>query len=202
MDKEKGFSVSILLVLAALVIIGVIGWRVWETAQSKKSPSTQNADHPQPNNQPPSNSSFKSTAYGYSFNYPVDWNLNSELQSNEEIVTLKAPNTLTSEQPIGGYTTDKGAIIRLFVNPCTDNRHCSIDYAYDGIYGRATSRETAVVNNTSAVRFQFAYEGEPAMYTVLFKDNTQYIMTSTAPGEEKSNSLFSVYQDLLSSFKF
>ncbi|MFB8776852.1 hypothetical protein [Streptomyces broussonetiae] len=54
MNKTKGFSlVGILVIVAAVVVLGIVAWRVWDAGQNKQSDST-NANH-QANNQSQNN---------------------------------------------------------------------------------------------------------------------------------------------------
>lgn len=152
-----------LLILGLIFVVGLITWRVYDMRANQ---TTNNRDQM---------ATETYTAKEYSFKYPKAWSISTENHEAEETITLKAPNTVTSEQSIGGYVTSKGAVIKLLVTECIDAQKCTVANAY---------------------------EGEEALYTVFFKNGKKYIAIFTAEGDESSNPLLGDYNKILSSFKF
>lgn len=142
---------------------------------------------------------YKNTALGYSFKYPAGWSVKPN--SDTSTIELRAPGTATSELPIGGYQTDKGAVITVYSTSC--NNACSLDHTYDGFYSNATNRGGYTLNNgVGAARFTMAYESEPTVYTVFYKNSLKYTITFTSEGDEAASPLLSNYDNLLNSFEF
>jgi hypothetical protein len=200
-NTQKGFGVvGIIIILAGLVVLGFVGWRVWE-ANRVSSPDRGIGSESTTNPEPSHENAYIHPSYGFIFNYPNQWVVDDTTRKYGEAVNITAPDTLTSEEPIGGYTTQQGAVVMVFVQDCNVVADCTVGHAYDGIYANAANRQVMQVDGVEAVRFTFAYEGQQALYTVFFKDSKKYILTLTTEGEESSSVYLSTYEAILRSFR-
>jgi heme/copper-type cytochrome/quinol oxidase subunit 2 len=203
MHKSKGFGIAgIIIIIAVIAVVGFVGWRVYEAMRPANSNTHSQSNSPSQLAQ--STKTFKSDKYGYVLEYPAGWALTSMMQESTEVITLKAPGTTTTEQPIGGYTTDKGAIVILDVSKCPDSQTCSTPQVYKGSYSSsATNRSKfTFTNSVVADRYTFAYESEQALYTVFSEKGSQIVTYFTSEGDELTSPYLNDYNNILNSIKY
>jgi hypothetical protein len=201
--------VGVFAIVAFLVVIALIIWRVSSSspsAQNKSSSaqSTQQSSQPsQSNANEPSKAKTKeytSSVGGYTFSYPQDWTLEASPGASGETTTLKSPDLVTKANNIGGYSVTQGAVITVTGYPCSNS--CDLSSVYTDIYKYATDRSETTVDTIPAARFVFGYETPPQLYTVFFKNNYRYAITFDASGTVTSSPLLPIYTDtVVKSFK-
>jgi cytoskeletal protein RodZ len=202
-NKQHGFSPAlVVIIVAAAALLGLIGWRVYEAMKPKTTANSQNQT--QTNQSTTNTKTFKSDKYGYTLEYPASWTVASEMQQSTEVVTLKAPGTVTTEQPIGGYTTDKGAVVSLDVSGCQGAHVCGAPEVYSGPYSSAVKNKSkfTLANGIEADRYTFAWESEPALYTVFSKNGKGMTSYLTSEGDELTSPYLNDYNNILNSIKF
>lgn len=103
--KNTGFGVvEIIIAVVVVLVVGLVGWRLYDASKNKPSASTQQPSSSQPNEQTSSDpyagwKTYCDDAQKACFKYPSDWTVDPSSQNGIVSVTLKSP----SGAVVGGY---------------------------------------------------------------------------------------------------
>lgn len=91
--NQSGFSVvEIIMAIVIIGLLAMVGWLYWQnTAKDNAATSSKQATSPQKVSS--NNKIYTSSKYGFSFEYPMDWIVesNKELNGEESGVLIKSP---------------------------------------------------------------------------------------------------------------
>ncbi len=208
MNKQHGFSfVSILIIIGALGLIALIGWRIYDANTSSKTQQpvatpSQNGSNDTQIATTPLSQVYTSKLGKFTLEYPNEWSKKDESNGNNEAVVLSSPDVVTSSPAIGGVSVEKGATINVAVSPCEEK--CNIQTGvYNDFYDKiTTNRSTVTVDGEQAARYEWAYESQPTMTTKFFKDNYVYTIWFNTGGNDFNNEYRAAYDTAISSFRF
>lgn len=222
--RQKGFAPIIILVL---ILLGVIGYFIYQNTQLQKSnsnvtsPSTvpnANLLQSSPTPDPTVNwKTYTNTKYGYSVKYPSNWEPNRWIAnlSDEELAkeTLVEFNDLT----LPGISTGKDSgtgfqIATNELNPNGDGRNCSdLNDCFSKTFKErkestnTTNRVSTTFWGQTAIIFNYQLKG--TLYSQSFKyiyfiyqGNAYDMNISTRSDREKE--VFGIFDQILSTFKF
>lgn len=200
MKKNPGFGiVGIVLVVATVVLAGVIAWRVYDSTQHKTDTTQQSTNNQTQGTTQASadNKTYKSEKYGFTFEYPKDWSV----ETVATITVLKAPGTVTIDQPIGLTITDKGAMVTLSPpSNCAQARSCYATDLYSGklMSGGATNKSSLTLSDgTKADRFTFV----GALYTAFVRSDKDIVISIDTADDELTSPYLKDYDNILNSIK-
>jgi hypothetical protein len=146
-----------------------------------------------------------------SFDYPQDWKVDENGNTQNDIVTIASPIGIPGKQPSGEPKASSGEVIRIVVSPCPSGRECTLDGVYDGIYKYSSwphGDPVALDDGTLSTAFFFQYKGEEAtLYTIFFRQGKKYVVSFNAAGADApslslNDSSAHVYSPLVNSIRF
>jgi hypothetical protein len=118
---QKGFSaVGIISIILALIVLGAIVWRVWETSQAVQAPesSLNQQNSSAQNTVPDGYAKYHDSANRFSFVYPSAWEVKDN-EADREIISLIRPELKEAIEegtgPSGTYFYE-GALFSLVIS--------------------------------------------------------------------------------------
>ncbi len=211
---QNGFSaIELILILVVVLLIGTVGWLVYDRQQSKNDntaattqttqPATTNSDE-DANKAEGKTVTYTNTELKYSFDYPKEWSVTKNTKpkgftgvySNLQIKS--ADYKEKTDAVYGGVT--KGAIVTVTAQtiqgktPITDYVSGKVLY---------TSEEKSLtVAGEDAVEYRLAYEGPPSLKTQFYKDDLVYVINYADTTNPDFDKYLDEYRAIVKSFRF
>ncbi len=220
MLNQKGFT-SLFLISSVIVVLVLIMGVYYLGTQKNQATTQQNITTPtktpfvaqspvtpNPTTNNKLNVDFKSYTYtdskiNYSFKYPSNWNIEPQYPIEppqlQLDLTIKSPDyALTTE---GIEILKKGSVIYIYRSKTNET---SIDKKFetDKLAGQIAKNKTStIIDGQKAIQYDYSYEGTEATDSIFIKNGNYYLIKLQTTEAKKENDDFSIYSELLDSFK-
>jgi Tfp pilus assembly protein PilE len=211
MNKQKyqsGFgAVEIIVIIAVVAVLGFVGWRVYESSQTKTQPA-ENQPNTEQATQPAEETHivYKNKEAGYEFAYPKTWKTSDEAAkmygsaSTKYSTTLESPDLTTSNDGIG-YHLVTGAQIYATVEP-TEFTTAEAYYNRNSFLPRAAKdKKETTLDGVAALNYRWSWESTNRFQTVAIKDGKAYTVTLDYANEAALNAYKADFESVVASFK-
>ncbi len=208
--NQNGFSVvEILIVTVVVVLLGAVGWSVYDR-QKNKTLETSNTQIATQKDETPKQEakpvvlyegwqSFNNPKLTFTFQHPSDWKADVFDENGLFSVTIIAPGTTTNDGPYEEITN--GAKI---YTSCHNTAYTSLDQfkKESSTYtGSSTNKHKVSVNGVDAEQYVAGYEGPEKRITTFFLGK-QMCDVAIQESVYKKAEFTKVYDQLISSIKF
>jgi hypothetical protein len=143
----------------------------------------------------------------YTFSYPSDWvkaynaPIDTASSQSKYVITLTAPSTKISSEPMGTEAVKAGAIVKVRMESTPFKTIQEVLAAYPAQI-KLNERKNMTVSGIPAIEYRMAYESQDTFYTDFIKDGKLYQFIFVAGDGLQGSKHFQAYKDLLASVKF
>ncbi|MBP7807267.1 prepilin-type N-terminal cleavage/methylation domain-containing protein [Candidatus Saccharibacteria bacterium] len=212
--NQNGFSVvEVIVVLVVVVLLGTVGWLVYDRQQSKNDntavttqttqPATTNSDS-ETNKAEDKTATYTHSELKYSFDHPKEWTIEKVAKPEGftgvySKVHIKSANYKEkTDDAYGGVT--KGAIVTVTAQTAQGKTPIA-DYV-SGKVLYTSEEKSLTVAGEDAVEYRLAYEGPPSLKTQFYKDDLVYIINYADTTNPDFDKYLDEYRAIVKSFRF
>lgn len=203
--NQKGFgAVEGILILVIVILLGYVGWYVWDANKSADDTLKQSTARQSVNTENKSDTSDDNwkSALPFTVKFPDNWTVKSDgNKSVNYTVNIDAPDTKMEESNFGPVV-QSGAQISIYKSRATTYKNIAEFKDGKGVpsqYG--ANKKDIYVDGREALQYDLGYEGPNVHHVMFFEGGYLYDIAIQQTAYDKAE-YAKVYDNLIQSVKF